>query len=241
MVTAKQMSVSLTISGGPNNRPMRLPGFMQKLLTSYFRFLAAGVVVLILTSGYVLLIRAKVDTLRTSGYLERANVARELQEEKAYLSQIRSAYKEFRRLLPAEKLAAIDEFIPTGTDFPGLLLTIRNIATAANLDLATMAISQTATVANIPPSDRSTTGGENSAQAATVSGLVLRTQDVTVSVRRGQNYETFKRFIALIESSRRLFDVVSLGFSHEAQAADSGSTYSLVLRSYYLPAAGSPL
>jgi hypothetical protein len=215
---------------------MRIPSFIAKLITDYFRFVAAGVILIIFVAGFVLLIQAKVDTLRTSGYLERAKVESDLATEREYLRRLTASIEKFRRVLPDEKLEAVDQFIPTGADFPRLALTIRNIAAAANLNLATIAVNETDAVATAPVEDQAAAGdGGAGAQAATISGVALRTQDVAISVTNGENYENFKRFIALLESSQRLLDVISVSFSHQDQANAADSSYDIILRSYYLP------
>lgn len=218
---------------------MKIPAFVQTLLTDYFRWTAGATVVVILVLGYVLVLDSRLTELRTSGLLERAKVETDLASQKDYLEKLRASIQKFDASLSKSDLAGIDAFIPTGPDFPGLLLTLEAVAASANLQLDSMNVNEVGqVVASVGASGSTGTADRNSAQAATPAGLNLQTQDVTVAVSGGTNYASFKRFITQLESSRRLLDVVSLNFSHQLETTETATSvpYNVVIRTYYLPA-----
>jgi Tfp pilus assembly protein PilO len=216
---------------------MRIPAFVQTLLTNYFRWIAVGAAVGVLALGYFLVLDSKISALRTSGVLERAQVESALAGKREYLTQLRASLEKFKTSLSPSDLAGIDGFIPTGPDFPGLLLALEAIAASANLQLDSMNVNEIGQVVAASGSADQVGSGEAAAQAATPSGVNLQTQDVNVTVSGGSSYEAFKRFITQVESSRRLLDVVSVSFSHSIEAGAAGTTpYTVVIRTYYLPA-----
>lgn len=206
---------------------MNLPPFINKVLSEYFRWLAGGLMVVVLILGYNFLIAPKVDTIKTTGILERQQAQADLASEKKHLSELQSSITKFHSVLPIERIQQIDDLIPATADFPGLLLTLKNLAVTANLSLEGMSVGQVA--AHSPQTSQDS--------SLTVGGLAIRVQDVSVSVSGGTSYEAFKNYLMLIESSRRLLDIISVNFSNAAPAdhPEAGSPYSLVVRTYYLP------
>ncbi len=216
---------------------MKIPAFVQSLLSNYFRWTAGAVVLGVLALGYFFVLDSKIAELRTSGLLERAQVEAHLTSQGEYLTNLRASLGKFKSSLRADDLAGIDAFIPTGPDFPGLLLSLEAIANSANLQLESMNVNEIGQVAAASDDTGQAASGNDTAQAATPSGFNLQTQDVTVTVAGGTSYEAFKRFITQIESSRRLLDVVSVSFSHtnDTGTAASAKPYNVVIRTYYVP------
>lgn len=218
---------------------MKYPPFVIKLLSERFRLLAIGVTAIIVGAGYVLFITTKIQTIQTTGFLQKQQVQAELATQRTNLQALQQTAQHFAAALPAEKLAAVDEFIPSSPDFPGPLLTINNIANAANLKLDSVSIGEVGQLAATSPTGSSdqTAGASQSVRAATASGVNLQIQDAAVTVTGGQSYASFKNFIGLLESSRRLLDVVSLGFNLESNnPGQSGQqNFTVHVRTYYLP------
>lgn len=217
---------------------MKFPAFLQTLLTDYFRWVAAVLVAAVLALGYFFVLDQKIANLRSSGILKRANVEAELATQKEYLSKLQDSIDSFHTAVPNELLSKVNSFMPTGSDFPGLLLTLEQLAVSANLQLDSISINEVGqTIASSGSTEGSDTAVGTPALAATAGGLNLRTQDVTVSVSGGTNYESFKQFVTLLETSQRLLDVISLGFSFPdtTAAGTTQSPYNVVVRTYYLP------
>lgn len=223
---------------------MTTPPIITKALIKYFRYITGGVVVIILLAGYFLVLAPKVTQIRSSDVAAKQNAEAELAVQKKYLEALRASNEKFAALLPADRRASINTFIPSEPDFPGLMLTVKNIVSTAQLTLDSITVGasglQTAGAAAASTTGASATPA---ARAATVAGVSLATQDVSITVSGGTSYEAFKRLLAIIESSQRLFDVISVTFAVPGQtegvtggAAAAGVSWSLVLRTYYLPA-----
>lgn len=217
---------------------MKFPAFLQTLLTDYFRWVAVGLVAIVLLLGYFLLLEQKINTIRTSGLLEREQVEAELEAEQKFLTELEASINTYDDTFTAQQLAEINDFLPSGPDFPGLLLTLESLARSSGLELDAMTINEVGQTISSETPTAPGGAGSTAAQAATAIGSAVNTQDITLTVSGGTSYDSFKRFITLIESSRRLLDVLSLSFAHTISADTGGegaSPYNLVVRTYYLP------
>ncbi|MBI2984283.1 MAG: hypothetical protein HYY50_01530 [Candidatus Kerfeldbacteria bacterium] len=213
---------------------MKVPASLTSFLVDHFRWAAGTVMAIIFILGYLLLLQGRIDTLRTAGFLERRKVEAELNAQRQFARDLRTSVDRFRQALTPDRLEVVDHFIPTGPDFPGLLLTLDNIARSANLRLDSMIVSQAGQTGNL--GDEATASGEGAVSAATISGVNLRTQDVSVLVSGGASYDHFKRFISLVESSQRLLDVITLNFvTPQKDESEASESYGIVVRTYYLP------
>lgn len=217
---------------------MTSSSLMTKLLTDYFRWLVGAVVAIVLVAGYLIILVPKLTELRTTTVSDRAQAQATLKSEQDYATALESSVQRFHQVLPDTQLQKINDFLPSTADFPGLLLTLKNVAQAANLSLDSMTVGQVGQLAGGAASGAKAVTAPT-AQAATVSGAGIQTQDVTAVFSGGSSYDQFKSLLQTIESSQRLFDIVSLSFSSgAANAATSATTnsWTMVLRTYYLPA-----
>lgn len=226
---------------------MKLPTIIIKILTEYYRWLALGVAAIVLIIGYLTVIAPKLSEVQSKQVTVRQADVDRLQQQQKYLEDLKKSNSKFTQLFPAATRQTIDDFLPSDPDFPGLLLTVKNVITRSGLTLDSFAVAQggqtsVATAATAPAAAGTKTGA-TSAQAATTGGDSVRTQDVSVTVSGGTSYEAFKRLLTNIEASRRLFDVISLSFTtptsdstKTAQAATASGAWTLVLRTYYMPA-----
>lgn len=224
---------------------MKTPAFITKLLTDYFRWLAGGVAVVVVLAGYLTVIAPKLTEVQTSQVSRQKATAADLKVKQQRIIDLQVSNAKFNTVLPAERRQVIDDFIPSDSDFPGLLLTVKNIVAQSNLTLDAISIGQdgqTAVAAGAATAPTSASSGTApTAQAATVSGVNVKTQDITITVSGGSSYDAFKVLLSNFESSRRLFDVVSVTFTNGTaavggtQTGGSSNTWGLVLRSYYLP------
>lgn len=240
---------------------MKLPTIIAKILTEYFRYLAVGAVIVVLVIGYLSFIAPKISEVRSAQITTRQADVERLKQLQANIEDLKKSNHRFTELFPSATIRTIDDFLPSEADFPGLLLTVKNVIAQSGLSLDTFAVTQggqtsvasgaTAPAANntksgsgtnAPAADETKPIGGDKAQAATVSGVSVQTQDVSISISGGTTYEAFKNMLTKIESSRRLFDIVSLNFSAAVSTpTKSGTTtgsaaWTLVLRTYYLPA-----
>ena len=203
---------------------------LHKLLAQYFRFLAAGMVALLFLAAYFLVLSGKIDTIRQSGFQEKQRVSALVDQQTEAAKNLRESNKKFAEVFPAATLATVDTFLPSASDFPTLLLTIQDIAKTAGLDLTTIAIAAAGEVTENTPAPTTETTVVTAAPAAP-SGVA--TEDVTITVNGGAGYTTFKRFIEMLETSRRLLDIQSLSYNRGHNK--DGDIYTILLRTYYLP------
>lgn len=213
---------------------MKLPSFFTSLLSTYFRWSVGGVVVLVLVLGYLFVLKGQLSSLQTTSLAERTRTQTELKNQQVYLTALRGSIEQFQRQLPSATLASIDDFLPSNPDFPGLLLTIRNIAAAANVNLQSLALSDSGQLAAASTTTGSGAGG-SAANAAVSTSLSLRTQDAAISIAGGTSYDDFKSFLSAVERSRRLLDVIALSFGVSSGPTGGNQSYSLTVRTYYLP------
>lgn len=220
---------------------MKIPEFVSQWLIKFWRWFALGVVVIIFGLGYVTLLASKISSVRTEGLAERSQTLEELKADEAYRSALVSSADSFEKKITAADKENLEQFIPTGSDFPTLLLTVKDIAARSNLELTSMFVTEIGqTTAAGVTAPIASSGGGSAASAATIEGVNLRTQDLAVSITGIRSYEDVKNLVQVIESSRRLFDVVSIGFDlNNAAGSDAvsndGSPITLRLRTYYLP------
>lgn len=224
-------------------RTLHLPEFVNRWVIDHTRWLGLGIGVSILTLGYLFILANKIETVRTEGLMQRAESVKQLAADTAYRDALRSSSVAFQQKLTDDDLDTINDFIPTGSDFPTILLTVQDMATQSGLDLADISVTETGQVAAAGSVEPATLGQGATAiaQAATVAGVSLRTQDVTVTVNGIRSYEDVKAFVKVIETSRRLFDIIAINFNLANTTATGegisteGSPITFSLRTYYLP------
>lgn len=223
---------------------MRLPEFISRWLIDFWRWFALATIVVIGGIGYLALLAGKIETVRTEGLVKRTQTAERLAADTAYRNALKASADEFAVKISSADRATVAAFIPTGSDFPTLLLTVQDIVQRAGLTLADLSVTEVGQVtAAGATADATATAGSGTAvaQAATVQGVNLRTQDVSVTVNGIRSYADVKNLVAIIESSRRLFDVISINFNLSTNlgqaegTANEGSPISFTLRTYYLP------
>ncbi len=225
---------------------MKIPALITKILTDYFRWIGLGLVIIILALGYVLIIGPKLQSIQSSQVSQQKTNEAELKSKQEYIAELKASNSSFATKIPEARRQEIDDFIPSTADFPGLILTVKNIVTQSQLSLNNITVSQGGVVpvtagAATPATAIGKADPAPSAQAATVSGINVKTQDVAITVSGGTSYAGLKAFLTTIESSRRLFDVVSFNFTTPTAAVAgptataATSSWTLSLRSYYLP------
>lgn len=224
---------------------MKLPDFISRWLIDYWRWFALGIMALIFTIGYLTVLSTKIAAVRTDGLIKRSQTEEQLAADTAYRDALQTSAAAFTQKISTEDQATIEAFIPSQSDFPTLLLTIQDIVKRAGLSLSDVSVTEIGQTAAAGASAPVAAAEPSTAiaQAATVQGVNLRTQDVAVTVNGIRSYTDVKGFVAVVESSRRLFDIVSISFNLGVNSgategtATTGSPITFSLRTYYLPAA----
>ncbi len=203
---------------------------------------------MVLVAGYLLLIAPKITELKTSQVTAQQGAVSELKTQQLYADALAKSNTAFATAIPAATQKKIDTFLPSTANFPSLILTVKNMVTQARLTLNSISVSQSGQVAAVSAATPITSGVTSNAavpkaQAATATGVGVKTQDISISVSGGTTYEAFKSFLSIIESSQQLFDVMTVSFTSggDTTATTTGgasagtATWSFVLRTYYLP------
>src|SRR5262249_16928444 len=154
-------------------------GLITRPLASSFRWLAGGVAVIVLGLGYWLVIRPQLSSIQTISLTQRNSVRNQISGERDYHNRLQASINKFHQVIPTETLSALDDFLPSSPDFPGLLLTIQNIAANSNVRLKSMTLSQAGELATA--STPGATSGGNAANAAALTSLNLKTQDISIT------------------------------------------------------------
>ncbi len=212
---------------------MTVPAILQNLLTKYFRWTVLVVVLIITGLGYTLFLSNVIAELQTTSFTQRDRAKNELVVDQRYASQLGTAIQKFKAIFTPAELTRLNAVLPTKTEFPSLLLTIKDIAATAGLQLENITITQVASAAasSAPVSTTPSTGV--SANNILQQIPQLAAQDATIQVSGGASYDGFKKFLGLIESSEQLFDVLSLNFATPTLGGTGAAAqYSLTLRSY---------
>lgn len=143
----------------------------------------------------------------------------EAENERTYLKSVEGSVSAAQSI-PSGVLQAVDQALPTDQNIPSLLVQLGAAALRNNVRLDSVAFSETA----------------QAAAGQALPGGVVAPMDISLAVRASSYFE-MKRFLASIESSLRIMDILTLMSS----GGDAGgeSTYSIQLRTYsYIPPLG---
>lgn len=189
--------------------------FMQTWFLQYYKLAAAGACFMILALGYWFIISPKVNSaqnIATAVLQEEQDKEAALKKRIEYLVNLESA----RGQMPDEDIRRINDMLPSEPGVPELLASLESISTASFVKLESIQFSKVAASAPGDKSKASTLPG--GAQGLEIQLTVANTP-----------YSNVKTLVSNIEKSLRLLDVVALIYSPGAKS------YSLTVRSYYLP------
>lgn len=207
----------------PNPAPASAPApkpktsFMVAWFLQYYKFATAGVCLLLLILSYFLIISPKiaaVQNIATTVLQEEQDKETALKKRIEYLVNLEAA----RKQISDEDIRRIDDILPSEPGVPELLASLESISAASSVELESIQFSKLETAAG--------KGGEKGKG----SGLPAGVQGLEIQLAVGNTpYSNVKTLVSNIEKSLRLLDVAALIFSPAAK------TYSLTVRSYYLP------
>ncbi len=168
-------------------------------------YLTALVVLLITASAYFLLLMPKIGDLMSGGKYDTKVAEARLDEAVAYKDKLTTLGKQYDKIDSA-KLARLAAAIPAVVELPHFFTEFDRMAAASGFIL---------------------TGIDAAAEAKDPSFPGRRSIKLSVGIK-GQGYVNLKNFLANLETSARIYDVQSLGFT--ANAVD----YSILMKTYYL-------
>jgi Tfp pilus assembly protein PilO len=194
---------------------------INKVLSDYFGFLIAGVVVVILAFGFFFLLKPKYDqTMQIISVINKQeeadfeNKKRELQKIKDLLKSYNDIDENYRK--------KVFSIIPERENKEEIFSEVNYLVSRNGLILQSVALSEGGGGYDI--SDGVSGGGED----YLASGEIKK---VTISFSiRGTDYESFKNFISAIESNLPILDIVNLNFD----PGNNASSY--LIDTYYLQA-----
>lgn len=206
---------------------MTMPSIITKILRDYFRWVILVVVAIILGLGYGLLLNKKIARIQTISFSDKTRAQSELDTATKYASDLQVSLDSFQKSFNQTDLVALNQVLPTSTEFPDLLLSIKQMATISNLELAAITINASGEVKTIEP--------DSGSAALGVAPAKVQSIDISLQFNKGTGYEQFKSFLGIIESSKRIYDVQSLSFSEPSGKEGTATPITLILRTYVLP------
>jgi len=166
---------------------------------------------LLLAAGaYFMLIAPKLALLAEGGRYDLTALKADLGEEQAYAARIEAALEEYRTL-NSQLRQKVQAIIPLEVDEPGIMATVDAIARTHSMVVKSIDVT--------PIEDEIGAAGQATAR-------------VSVNLEGG-DYSEFKLFLADIERSQRLFDVIlcrNLAFTYFAPALAQETLVRLVSR-----------
>lgn len=192
--------------------------FMGGWFLQYYKLATAGVCAVVLLAGYFLLIAPKIAAVQniTGTVLQEAESKQAaLKKRIEYLVSLENA----RGQIAEADIARIGEMLPSEPGVPELLASLESIAVESFVKFENIQFSKLETASTRPGS-----------APAKGSALPGGAEAIEIQLSVGNTpYSNVKTLASNIEKSLRLMDVAALLYSPSAKS------YSLTVRSYYLP------
>jgi len=175
------------------------------IIDRYFIWIALALFLTILILGYFMVLRSKY-----SDYVQSRDVTLVAMKE-----SLKNAENDKAVMLSAKKASLTPEeerliymAVPKTFDFSSIVSQLTALSQAYNFSVTSIDVAKGDEVIEIQ------------------SGQNAKSTRISLSVSGGK-YEEFKRLLSAIEASSMVFDVLSVNFN-------SGQSYDLIIRSYYL-------
>lgn len=172
-----------------------------------------GFSALVLIIGGLMFVAPRVKAVRALGGLDYTQKQAQLAGQQNYLEELRSLQEEVRAISP-DDIARLHAIVPRGRDVPGIFRQMQAFAKDANMELASVAVSD---------------GGAPVAGAATAGGL--RVVTVSTILTGALDYNGLKSFLNVVSRQAPLLDLTAI--SHSPTSSSQPSSYSFSFRSYY--------
>lgn len=141
----------------------------------------------------------------------------EIDNERNYLKSVEGSVAAAQSI-PSDVLSEVDHALPTSQNIPSLLVQFGSAALSNNVQIDTISFTEGAQAAGT--------------QTSLPSGMIAPL-DVNLSVRAASYFE-MKRFLADIEGSLRVMDILTMMSAGDTPGVSTG--YSIQLRTYsYIP------
>ena len=209
-----------------NSKSRQLTVFVNKFykIINLILVAAAGFI------GYLYLIQPKVAEIKESINSFLPQKQEEFATLEEYGKQLSALEEQLSGYLGSnqEGLNRLREILPTESDLPELLLQLDKLVIRSGFSFSSIGFSE---------SEAITSQNNEEANLLPADNLLSKLKIVNITLTAdGGGYEEFLKLVANIESHVRILDLVSASFTlPEASAGGIQGTYSLQLRTYYLP------
>lgn len=191
----------------------------SRLFTDYYATAVLILIAVFVGVAFFVLRPMIIDIKETNA--QTATRLETLDQQRAYLTSLSQSVAASKSISP-EALDQVNRALPSDADIPLLLLQFSAAAAQRNIKIGSISFSEP------QPARTAGTSAPSPAGGATTTRAVIP-MDVSLTLN-AQNYIDVKRFLADLESSLRLMDVV--GISTSPSGKDKETAYQLQLRTY---------
>lgn len=201
----------------------------SRLFTDYYASAVLMLIAVFVGVAFFVLRPMIADIKETNA--ETARSLETLEQQRAYLASLSQSVAASKSISP-EALDQVNSALPSDSNIPLLLVQFSTAAAQRNIKIGSISFSEPQPVR---PTTGQATGAGVAAATTTTQGVIP--MDVALTLN-AQNYVDVKRFLADLESSLRLVDVVGISTSEGGKGKETA--YQLQLRTYAFGSTKSP-
>lgn len=202
----------MEIEKAPNEKveqKIRLKHQLNDFFIKYFNLLVLFLIIIILSSGYLLIIKPKYKQTALKNQLEVKDLEIEYINRQKYLDKLKKV-KEVYESIKTEDREKIEAVIPTSADVEQLITEIESMAIKNGLILASLSVK--------PESDQtigqSKLNSEDSRSSLKEEKLPANILKVKISMKLlGVDYSALKNISKTIENNLRLMDLKKIDYN----------------------------
>lgn len=214
---------------------------VNKFVSLRHRYFVVAIILIVVAAGYVTVLNPKLSEIRQVGFFDLQRTRNQYDLKVKIRDATKSLVKKYNNLNLADT-ASLKGVLPNGTDLPDLFVWVEGMAAASGLRVSNVNFSLPLTVTGSAAQQEDDLGVTTSKQAATTPATSktatsdekngIKKLDVTFTVVGGHSYDDLKKFLGIVESSSRIFDVQSL--SYAPAPVDQEESYLINAVTYYL-------
>lgn len=204
-----------------STRSQQLGRNMKRFVALHFRPIAAAAAALIFIAGYLVFLSPKVAEIRTVGFFDLQRARSQLELKQRILETTNALTKKYSDL-SIKDAAALTSLLPAEPELPELFVQTEALATVSgllmenvNFSLPTPQVTagQTGSEGSVPTPAPAASPTARPIVVASNGKTTLKQLSVTFTASGGRGYSDLKKFLTTIESSSRIFDVLSLSYT----------------------------
>ena len=198
----------------------------SKLFTDYYALVIVALLAVFVAAAFFVLQPRILGVKETNAQTQSTLVT--TKQQRTYLTSLEQSVAAAQSI-PADSLERVSESMPYQIDQPALLMQFSAAAARNGIQISSITFA--------PPHTLSTTP---ILPGSPVQGGSVSTIGIQLSVT-GQSYLAMKRFLADIETSLRLMDILSISAGSSAGGESKGVSYQLQLQTYVYSSSTAPL